>query len=216
MYQPPLNREERPEVLHKLIRERPLGLLVSAGNEGLLANPIVFVLHALPDGKLVLECHLAIANPQWREFEGGREVLVIFQGPQAYVTPSWYPAKREHGKTVPTWNYVIAQARGTAYTVDDREWLMRHLNELTDHNEAALAEPWKVSDAPASYVDSMLKGIKGVRIEVSSLDGKWKMSQNRSRADREGVIHGLGAQGGEPAEVAAIMADHLAALDAGE
>lgn len=213
MYQPPLNREDRPEVMHQLIREQPLGLLISAGSQGLLANSIPFVLHTDDVSPAVLECHMAIANPQWRDLTHGAEVLIVFQGPQAYVTPSWYPAKREHGKTVPTWNYVVVQVRGKAYAVEDRAWLMRHLNELTDQNEAPLPEPWKVSDAPDSYVDSMLKGIKAVRIEVTSMAGKWKLSQNRSRADRKGVVHGLGAQGGEAGHVAAIMAEQLAALD---
>ena len=213
MYEPPLNREDRPEVMHQLIREQPLGLLISSGDHGLLANPIPFVLHADEERTAVLECHMAIANPQWRDLAGGAEVLVVFQGPQAYVTPSWYPAKREHGKTVPTWNYVVVQVRGKAYAENDQAWLMRHLNELTDHNEAPLEEPWKVEDAPESYVEGMLKGIKGVRIEVSSMAGKWKLSQNRSRADREGVVAGLGAQGSEAAQVATIMAGHLAALD---
>ena len=213
MYQPPLNREDRPEVMHQLIREQPLGLLISAGAQGLLANPIPFVLHAGEEHPAVLECHMAIANPQWRDLVDGAEVLIVFQGPQAYVTPSWYPAKREHGKTVPTWNYVVVQARGRAYAENGHEWLMRHLNDLTDHNEAPLEEPWQVSDAPESYVEGMLKGIKGVRIEVSSMAGKWKLSQNRSRADREGVVHGLGAQGGEAAHVAAIMAEQLTQLD---
>lgn len=213
MYQPPHNREDRPEVIHRLIRENPLGLLISAGAGGLLANPVPFVLNVGPAQAAVLECHLAIANPQWRDFEGGGPALVVFQGPQAYVTPTWYPAKREHGKVVPTWNYVVAQARGTAYTVDDPAWLSRHLNELTDHNEAKLPQPWKVSDAPDAYIAAQSKGIKGVRIVVDELVGKWKLSQNRSRADREGVVQGLRELGGEGVEVSAIMAQRLAELD---
>ncbi len=215
MYRPPLNREDRPEVIHRLVREQPLGLLISAGPAGLLANPVPFVLHAEPGRTAVLECHLSVANPQWREFVGGREVLVVFQGPQAYVTPSWYPAKREHGKVVPTWNYVVAQLRGTAQLVDDGTWLLRHLNELTEQNERGSAEPWQVADAPDGFLAAQLKGIKGVRIEVSSAEGKWKLSQNRSRADREGVVHGLDARGGEASDVAAIMAGQLTALDGG-
>lgn len=209
MYQPPLNREDRPEVMQRLIREQPLGLLISAGAVGLLANPVPFVLHASPGRSPVLECHLAIANPQWRDLEGGHPALVVFQGPQAYVSPNWYPSKREHGKAVPTWNYVVVQARGRAHTVNDDEWLLRHLNELTDHNERRVSEAWEVADAPPDYLRSMLKGIKGVRIEVDSMVGKWKLSQNRSRADREGVILGLGSRGGEGGEVAAIMAEGL-------
>lgn len=212
MYVPPLNREERPEIMHRLIREQPLGLLVTAGAQGLLANPIPFVLHTAPDAPPLLECHLAVANPQWRDLDGS-EVLVVFQGPQAYVTPAWYPAKREHGKVVPTWNYVMVQARGRASLVDDPDWLMRHLNELTDHNETGQAEPWQVADAPADYVRAQRRGIKGVRIEVSAMSGKWKLSQNRSRADRQGVVSGLSTKGEEAAQVATIMAEQLAELD---
>ena len=199
--------------MHRLIREQPLGLLVTAGAHGLLANPIPFVLHADPGAPALLECHLAVANPQWRDLQDGPEVLVVFQGPQAYVTPAWYPAKREHGKVVPTWNYVVVQARGKATLVGEPDWLIRHLNELTDHNEKDQAEPWKVADAPDDYVRAQMKGIKGVRIEVSSLTGKWKLSQNRSRADREGVVDGLRAQGGAVASVAATMAEQLTELE---
>ncbi len=209
MYQPPHNVEEREQVMHDLIRKYPLGLLISSGREGLLANSVPFVLHGGYGQPAVLECHLAIANPQWREFEGGAPCLVVFQGPQAYVTPNWYPAKREHGKVVPTWNYVIVQVRGTAHTVDDRDWYMRHLNELTDESELSVGQHWQVSDAPSSYVESLLKGIKGLRIEVSGMAGKWKTSQNRSRADRHGVVDGLTALGGEALEVARTMQTQL-------
>lgn len=209
MYQPPLNREERPEVLHGLIRDEPLGLLISAGNGGLQANPVPFVLHAPAGEPAVLECHLAVANPQWRDLVEEREVLVVFQGPQAYVTPSWYAAKGEHGRVVPTWNYVVVQVRGTARAVDDPTWLLRHLNELTDQSERPMEFPWGVSDAPESFIAAQMKGIVGVRIAVESMIGKWKLSQNRSRADREGVVHGLSTLGGAAAEVAALMADQL-------
>lgn len=172
MYQPPANREERRGLIPELIRQHPLGLLISAGHVGLQANSVPFVLKVGPDQSITLECHLAIANPQWREFEGDEEVLIVFQGPQAYVTPTWYPAKREHGKVVPTWNYVVVQVKGTAFTVDDPDWLSTHLNELTDHNERELTEPWRVADAPEDYVTAQMKGIKGVRIQVSSVTGK--------------------------------------------
>lgn len=213
MYQPPHNEEQREEVIHQLIRRFPLGLLISSGQQGILANPIPFVLHVGSSAPTVLECHVAIANPQWREFESGAPCLVVFQGPQAYVTPNWYPAKREHGKVVPTWNYVIVQARGTARTVSDRDWYLRHLNELTDQSEASIGQNWKLSDAPDSYVDSLMKGIKGIRVEVTELVGKWKTSQNRSREDRLGVVDGLSRQGGEAADVASVMRSQLLESD---
>ena len=134
MYQPPLNREDRPEIMHQLIREQPLGLLISAGSQGLLANPIPFVLHADDMSPAVLECHMAIANPQWRDLTDGSEVLIVFQGPQAYVTPSWYPAKREQGKKVPNWSYVVVQVRSKEYAVEDRAWVMRNIKEHTNQN----------------------------------------------------------------------------------
>lgn len=210
MYQPPHNVEDRELVMHQLIRTYPLGLLISGGREGLLANHIPFVLSTEAGEPAVLECHLALANQQWREFEGGAPCLVVFQGPQAYVTPSWYPAKQEHGKVVPTWNYVVVQVRGTAHTVSDRDWLLRHLNELTNENETAMKDPWKVSDAPSGYVNSQMKGIKGLRIEVSAMAGKWKTSQNRSLADRYGVVKGLSELGGEADDVAQVMNSQLA------
>lgn len=213
MYQPPHNEEQREEVIHQLIRRFPLGLLISSGQQGILANPIPFVLHVGSSAPTVLECHVAIANPQWREFESGAPCLVVFQGPQAYVTPNWYPAKREHGKVVPTWNYVVVQARGTARTVSDRDWYLRHLNELTDQSEASIGQNWKLSDAPDSYVDSLMKGIKGIRVEVTELVGKWKTSQNRSREDRLGVVDGLSRQGGEAADVASVMRSQLLESD---
>lgn len=188
-------------------------MLISSGQQGILANPIPFVLHVGSSAPTVLECHVAIANPQWREFESGAPCLVVFQGPQAYVTPNWYPAKREHGKVVPTWNYVIVQARGTARTVSDRDWYLRHLNELTDQSEASIGQNWKLSDAPDSYVDSLMKGIKGIRVEVTELVGKWKTSQNRSREDRLGVVDGLSRQGGEAADVASVMRSQLLESD---
>lgn len=192
-------------MMHQLIRARPLGLVISAGGSGLVANPIPFVLHAEEGPHGTLECHLARANTQWRDLGSAGDCLVVFQGPQAYVTPSWYPAKREHGRVVPTWNYVIVQARGRPTVVDDRPWLRRHLEELVDRNEEPFDEPWRVTDAPAAYLEAQMKGIVGVSIEITELSGKWKLSQNRSVADQQGVASGLLARGGEHAEVGDMM-----------
>lgn len=210
MYQPPHNREERPEVIRGLIRDQKLGLLISHGTSGLSANFVPFVLHEAEGQHGTLECHLARANDQWRELQAtAEECLVVFQGPHAYVTPSWYPSKREHGKTVPTWNYMVVQARGRATVHEDRDWLMRHLEELTNENEARFEEPWRVDDAPQRYVDAQLKGIVGVRISLTELAGKWKLSQNRSLADLRGVMEGLMALGGRGAVVGEAMAEEL-------
>ncbi|MBX3142143.1 MAG: FMN-binding negative transcriptional regulator [Trueperaceae bacterium] len=211
MYVPPHNREERPEVMHQLIHTHPLGLLVSAGSGGPVANPIPFVLHAEGAAFGTLECHLARANPQWRDLQTATECLVVFQGPQAYVTPSWYPAKREHGKVVPTWNYVIVQARGRPTVTEDRAWLRRHLEELVDHNEEPFDEPWRMTDAPEEYLAAQMKGIVGVSIELTELRGKWKLSQNRSVADQQGTALGLLERGGGHAEVGDMLADRLEA-----
>jgi transcriptional regulator len=127
---------------------------------------------------------------------------VVFQGPQAYVSPSYYPSKAEHGKVVPTWNYCVAQARGRLRAIEDAAWLHAFVSRLTDHHEAARAQPWAVADAPSDYVDTMLRGIVGIELVLSTLTGKWKVSQNRSAADRAGVARGLAAAGA-PAELLA-------------
>jgi transcriptional regulator len=199
MYQPPHFKEDRLEVLHQLIHTHPFGLLVSHGPGGLQANGLPFHLNsaAAPNG--VLLAHMARANPQWRELQG-RGVLVIFQGPQAYVSPSLYETKRETGKVVPTWNYVMVQARGRAEVHEDEAWLASQIRHLTKAHEEKRAAPWAVEDAPEPYIASQMKGIVGVEIRIAALEGKWKMSQNRPAADRQGV-----AQGIEPAEVAALV-----------
>ena len=192
MYNPAVFREERTEVLHKAIRSHPLGLLITYGPSGLTANPLPFVLSA--DERPVLSAHLSKANPQIWDLEAGSPTLVIFQGPQAYISPSWYPGKREHGKVVPTWNYVVVQARGKPRLVNDVDWLREHVDALTIEHEAAFDDPWAVSDAPAAYVDKQLQGIIGIQIQVEELQGKWKVSQNKSDADRTSVSDGLRSQ----------------------
>ena len=219
MYQPAHFVESRPEVLHRLVREHPFGLLVTDGASGLAANGMPFLLDADPaGGPGVLRAHVARANPVWKEARTDREALVVFQGPQGYVSPAWYPSKAEHGKVVPTWNYIVVQGRGTVSFVDDPAWLRAFVGRLTDRHEARRvaaeagrgAPVWAVSDAPDEFVETMLKAIVGVEIPLSSLVGKWKMSQNRSRADRDGVAAGL-AKG--PGAAAAAMA--RAVRDAG-
>lgn len=195
MYQPPLFRETRLEVLHALVRAHPLGLLVCNGPEGPVANLLPFLLDANvgPNGRL--RAHLARANPQWRLFADTPDmsVLAVFQGADSYVTPSWYETKRETGKVVPTWNYATVQVRGTTRVIDDRDWLASQVGELTATHEAARAEPWQVTDAPAPYIEAQIKGIIGIEIDITGIDGKWKVSQNRPVADRIGVAEGLAA-----------------------
>lgn len=191
MYQPPHFREDRLEVQHALIRAHPLGLLVTNGKTGLLANPIPFVLDEAASPLGTLRAHLSRANPQWRDFDPEQEALVVFQGTETYITPSWYATKRETGKVVPTWNYAIVQAYGRMQVKDDPEWLLRQITAMTSAQEASRQEPWAVSDAPAEFLTAQMKGIVGVEIEISRIDGKWKVSQNRPEADRRGVAEGL-------------------------
>ena len=195
MYLPAHFEETRPEVLHELVRTHPLGLLITLGPGGLQANPIPFILDADPAGGApTLRAHVARANPVWREARTDVESLVVFQGPQAYISPSMYPTKAATGKVVPTWNYVSVQARGSLRVMDDAAWARGLVTRLTDRHEAARAVPWAVSDAPADYVDTMLGAIVGIEITLTSLTGKWKVTQNRHAADRDGVVFGLRAQ----------------------
>ena len=192
MYQPPHFREERLALQHALIRRFPLGLLVSAGPSGPMANPLPFVLDAAASERGTLRGHLARANPQWRELAG--EALVVFQGADGYVTPSWYATKRETGKVVPTWNYVMVQARGPVRVIEDEGWLRDQIEALTRMQEGARSEPGAVDDAPAPFVAAQIRGIVGIEIEIARIEGKWKVSQNRPEADRRGVAAGLRAE----------------------
>lgn len=177
-----------------LIRARPFGLLVTNGPGGLMANPAPFL---LDENAGLLRAHLARPNPQWREADGAREALVVFQDVDAYVTPDWYATKRETGKAVPTWNYSAVHVYGRLRAIDDRDWLRGFVNELTDAHETGRATPWKVDDAPADYLEVMLRGIVGIELEITRIEGKAKLSQNRTDADRAGVIEGLRKEGGE-------------------
>jgi len=194
MYLPAVFREERLETLHALVRTHPLGTLITAGADGLIANLVPFI---LVDGgeKGILRAHIARANDQVEALRSGAETLVVFQGPEAYITPSWYAAKADHGRVVPTWNYVVVQARGTPRLIDDAAWIRVQIGELTESQESRRTEPWKVSDAPEPFIMGQIGAIVGVEIPIASLEGKWKVSQNRSAADREGVIEGLKREG---------------------
>lgn len=186
MYLPSLFREDRLEVQHALIRSHPLGLLISQGSAGLLANLLPFVLKTGDSERGVLQAHMARANPQWRELDG-QPVLVVFRGADAYVSPSLYATKKETGKVVPTWNYVMVQARGKVRLRDDGNWLTPQLHALTSGREALRAQPWAVTDAPPDYVEAQKKAIVGLEIEIAVLEGKWKVSQNQPESNRRSV-----------------------------
>ncbi len=195
MYNPPHFEETRPDVLRDLIVAHPLGALVTLGTTGLDANhiPFEFVPGDGPHG--TLRGHVARANPVWKDFSRDVDVLVIFQGPSSYITPSWYETKKETGKVVPTYNYCTVHAHGPLVIHDDREWLRGMVTRLTQRFEATRPAPWAVSDAPADFIDKQLAAIVGIEIPIARIVGKWKVSQNRPVTDRPGIVSGLQAQG---------------------
>jgi transcriptional regulator len=211
MYQVGAFREERVDVMHALMRSHRLATLVTVHDGLPEANHLPLLIDAEPLPNGTLRGHVARANPLWRQAHHGREALVIFQGPQAYVTPSWYPSKRETGQVVPTWNYAVVHAHGPLIVRDDRDWLRDLVTRLTDQQEAGLPQPWQVGDAPADYIERMLGAIVGIEIPISRIEGKWKVSQNRVDADRAGVVDGL-AQSADPQAqaMAVLVADGLA------
>jgi transcriptional regulator len=198
MYEPPFHRNENLPELHALIRERVFGLLISNGPEGIVANSVPFVLDPSVSTLGALKVHIARANPQWRDLQDSPDVLVVFQGHDHYITPSWYATKRETGKVVPTWNYTMVQAKGRAKVMDDA-WLAQQIQELTRALESRREKPWAVGDAPADFIAMQRRAIVGIEIEIVDIRGKWKASQNRNAADREGVVSGLEALGGDDA-----------------
>jgi transcriptional regulator len=196
MYLPEHFEERRPDVLHALVDRHPFGLLVTQGAQGPVANGMPFLLEpGGAHGLGILRAHVARANPVWRETASGSPVLVVFQGEEGYVSPAWYAAKREHGKVVPTWNYVMVQARGALRIVDDAAWVRAFVERLTKRHESQRPAPWAVDDAPVDYIGTMVRAIVGLEIELTALTGKWKLSQNRSATDRAGVVEGLSAEG---------------------
>lgn len=190
MYVPPHFAVDDLDLMRETIAHHPLATLVTSGERGLVANhvPLTFV-PGDPIG--TMHGHLSRANEQWREIASGTEVLAIFSGPDAYVSPSVYETKIETGKVVPTWDYVVVHAYGTGVTFDDPQRLHALVSALTDRHERPRDEPWHVTDAPESYIDGQLRGIVGIEIPIARMIGKWKISQNRSKADREGAIEDL-------------------------
>ena len=191
MYIPRHNQETRIEVLHELIESEPLAALVTMSSKGLCASHVPMVLERGESGFGILRGHVALPNEQWRTFDASVEALAIFAGPQHYITPSWYPEKLEHGRVVPTWNYVVVHAYGLLQVHEDPDWLLPHLEQLVAQSEADAPSPWKISDAPTDFIRSQMKGIVGLELPITRLEGKWKVSQNRSARDKRGVIEGL-------------------------
>ena len=201
MYIPDQFREERPEVLRAFIARHPLGALVAVTADGLTANHIPMLWHEREGTPGVLQGHLARANPLWKTLSPEALVLVICGGANRYISPSWYPAKQEHGKVVPTWNYSVVHAHGTIRFIEDPHHGLRHVRELTDHQETSRSEPWGVADAPAEFIDPMLSRIMPFEIAVTSLIGKFKASQHRPESERAAVAAELAAEGISDAEM---------------
>ena len=202
MYVPSHFEETRTEVMHELIRAHGLGTLVTLDDSGLNANHIPFEIDG--EGEFgVLRAHVARANPVWKNASRTVDAMVVFQGAQAYITPSWYETKKTDGKVVPTYNYISVHAYGELRAIDDKAWLRQFVGRLTNRYEASRAAPWAVSDAPEEYIDKMLGAIVGIEIPVKRLVGKWKVSQNRPAVDREQVVAGLREIGSDDARAMA-------------
>lgn len=206
MYVPKHFEEERIDVLQALMKSHPLAAIATVAGSKLHVSHIPLLLDPGAGPLGTLRGHVARANPLWEHMGGEIESVAIFQGPQAYVSPSWYPSKHQHGKAVPTWNYVVAHAHGRGRAVHDADWLRDLLSQMTDANESRQAVPWKVFDAPAGYIDRLLEAIVGIEIPITALQGSWKTSQNRTLADRMGVAAGLLAQDDSPSrDMAALV-----------
>ena len=205
MYQPKHFEETRIQVMQALVASQPLSTLVTLSDEGLVADQIPMLLRPGEGHFGTLVGHVARANPLWRQTRLDTPVLAIFQGPQHYISPSWYPTKQEHGKVVPTWNYVVVQARGLLKIHDDPYWVRQQATQITNQQERASAKPWAVDDAPRDYTDSMIKAVVGISIEVTHWSGKWKVSQNQPAVNRAGVVQSLETMQGAQAHVMASL-----------
>ena len=193
MYLPSAFRQDDLAELHAQMQASPFALLTSAGAAGVQASHLPLLL-APDEGEFgTLYGHFARANPHWRDLQDGAEALAVFSGPDAYISPGWYPAKAEHGKVVPTWNYIAVHARGPVELIEEPERLLQIVSRLSDQHESGRERPWAVSDAPREYLDSMLRAIVGFALPIRRLEGKWKLGQNRSAADQAGVRDGLAA-----------------------
>lgn len=214
MYTPTAFAEDRLEAKHGLIQSYPLGMLIVPSVPSADLVPFALYPGEGEAGLGVLRAHVARANPLWQALAEGGDCLVAFQGPQAYVSPNWYPGKADNPKQVPTWNYAMVQVRGTARVVHDAAWLHRLLADLTTVHEGALPQPWSMDDAPADFIDGLLKAIVGIEIPVAAISGKWKVSQNRSAADANGVAEGMRSIAGAPgaAAMAALVAERAPAF----
>ena len=210
MYVPKLHEESDVSVLHALIKSHPLATWVTQSAGELLANHIPFLVDAKRGEFGTLIGHVARANPVWQSFSTTINSVLVFQGTESYISPSWYPSKHAHGKAVPTWNYVVVHAHGIPCAIENREWLLEHVDQLTNTHESKQALPWKVSDAPHDYTERLLRSIVGIEVPITKLVGKWKVSQNRPEPDKLGVVAGLMARGdAQSKEMANLVNQHV-------
>lgn len=207
MYVPPLHRLDDPSSLFSLMESHPLGAWVCGSRQGLMANHLPFLVDRGRGPLGTLVGHVSRANEVWRGLGPDTPSVVMFQGPQAYITPGWYPGKAEHGEVVPTWNYVVAHAHGVARVIDDRDRLLDLLHRLTDQHEEGRQTPWSVGHAPAAYIDRLINGIVGIEIPIHRLEGKLKASQDEALQDRIGTVRGLRQEPGEEARAMADLID---------
>lgn len=191
MYMPKYHAMTDVSEMQAHLDEHPLGAWVFSGDAGLVANHIPFVLDRSAGEFGRLLGHVSRANPVWRQLAQGAASVVMFMGPQAYITPAWYPGKQDHGKVVPTWNYITVHAHGAMRAVEDASWTLDMLNRLTDAQESGRPDPWRVGDAPADYVRQTLRGIVGIELTIERLEGRLKLSQDEALADRQGTVEGL-------------------------
>ena len=195
MYSPTWFREERLEVLQDAIDRISFGTLVTRGDSQILASHLPMLVDRTRGPKGTLFGHMARGNSQWRESDEGAEGLAMFVGPDAYISPSWYKTRLETGKVVPTWNYIAVHVRGPVVFFDDSDRLASMVTKLTEHHEAYIKDPWRVGEAPPDYIEKELKSVVGFEIQIAGIEGKWKLSQNRSQADRDGARAGLEQRG---------------------
>ncbi len=207
MYIPAANRESDPAELRRFMRENPLCTLVSMSSHGLVASHIPVVLHESEISLGVLRCHVARGNSQWSDFDDRVEALAIFTGPQHFISASWYPGVKTHGREVPTWNYVAVHAYGQLRVIEDPAWILEHVKSLTDQEEAMAAAPWRVSDAPPEFIAKMTGAIVGLELQIKRIEGKWKASQNRRDEDAVAVMAALDRVG---TPESAVMRDLIA------
>ena len=195
IYNPPAFRETDLAAMHAQIRHSGLATLITVGADGPIVSHLPMLLDSQPGPFGTLTGHLARANPQWKESDFSKPAIAMFMGPDAYVSPNWYPSKAEHGKAVPTWNYSMIYVRGMIKTFEEAEELRAHVTALTERFEQSAPNPWQVSDAPEDYLQRQFKGIVGLRLTIDTIEGKAKLSQNRSKADQDAVVAALSGSG---------------------